>query len=1251
MDLKDQSHLTSSFLNFHSSTDVVGYSEVFRKMPANLPPRRRAPTPDIMNDSIYDVRPKSKSKNVEEMDTCRICRGEGSKEEPLFYPCKCNGSIKFVHQNCLMEWLSHSQKKHCELCKTPFRFTKLYHPHMPSTVPLLIFLRQAAVQSWKTFLTWSRFHLVLFVWIAWLPWCMRTVWRGLFWIGDGGWINWQKMEEQAFAAAQKRLDKLAAEGISPANAPLMSSKHTAASAVVSQVANALPHFLSPISQTFNATGGAPSVVRLAKTLIMGLIGGNSSDSATFSLSRTNDTNASPPTQRSPSWLSGLRFLRYLTRSHTMNNLIIDTLEGQLITLIVVITFILVFLIREWVVQQQPGMNIGAAPNAIPGVIQPPEAPAERIADQPVEQRRQPLPEPEGTAEAEADATPRELDPEPRIMARPTSKEVIAQMTDDDPYENIRSQGQDLRTADTAAAENASANLNLEDVTTEETLDAGSEQPLRKVSIRDPPNPSQRPSMPTRYALARATEIRRTLEEQSKASGHKDWPGLKIFMELWNRAESKPSEVLRIIEEEGRHEELSWIVAAMRKLENASSIDDDHGDKPSAIVGPSKDSLPDARSVEGENYKISDSQGRAKYPNAHPALETEAQQSATDSKTVRDIDNIVDSVRSQSSNVEDCSVVDIATARDSEGKSLFLQALEGSDIAQDPEIHSSWSNAGWPRDWDHFSNQSGSVGSSRGEVRATPSPPENLDSDAEIANDPNAEFDNTSQEAAPQGPQDVAVVHQNLADTVFNWLWGEVDPQVNPPIENTDQEGGDDEQIVNNLADEAPFVPVGNHRPIIEEAEIAENAEAEENAEDENPVQDQGLLAAAVQAEVEPNGADAPEEGEELEGIMELVGMQGPLAGLIQNGMFCAVLVSVTMFLSMWIPYIAGKMFLVFLANPVSLLLKAPLRWASASADLIIDLGIFSASCAFYWVDTAMRILCAPIGWIIPSLKNISQNKILAETAKEYAENAMERLAKILVATGGSLSESDIPTFSIIAHESLRLIEYRTAYMMQLIHIAIGTVVKFTQYHTHDYKGVFTFMINSIVANASDASDLVAYKVREMKMLSPASFRFNPLHISLSIPQRVTPLDYSLAYWDTKDRMLAIMFGYLFFAFMGMSYLKFSVFFWGKNGRGRVDGAFADILYQAGGVLKVILIISIEMIVFPLYCGLLLDVALLPLFGNVTIISRLNFLINSPSTSLFVHWFVGTCYMFHFALFVSLCRKIMRKGVLCKSTSV
>ncbi|KAJ0680977.1 putative Zinc finger, RING-CH-type, Zinc finger, RING/FYVE/PHD-type [Helianthus annuus] len=50
----------------------------------------------------------------EEEDVCRICRNPGDADNPLRYPCACSGSIKFVHQDCLLQWLNHSNARHCE---------------------------------------------------------------------------------------------------------------------------------------------------------------------------------------------------------------------------------------------------------------------------------------------------------------------------------------------------------------------------------------------------------------------------------------------------------------------------------------------------------------------------------------------------------------------------------------------------------------------------------------------------------------------------------------------------------------------------------------------------------------------------------------------------------------------------------------------------------------------------------------------------------------------------------------------------------------------------------------------------------------------------------------------------------------------------------------------------------------------------------------------------------------------------------
>ncbi|XP_019086195.1 PREDICTED: probable E3 ubiquitin ligase SUD1 [Camelina sativa] len=51
----------------------------------------------------------------EEEDMCRICRNPGDADNPLRYPCTCRGSIKFVHQPCLLQWLNHSKAHHCEI--------------------------------------------------------------------------------------------------------------------------------------------------------------------------------------------------------------------------------------------------------------------------------------------------------------------------------------------------------------------------------------------------------------------------------------------------------------------------------------------------------------------------------------------------------------------------------------------------------------------------------------------------------------------------------------------------------------------------------------------------------------------------------------------------------------------------------------------------------------------------------------------------------------------------------------------------------------------------------------------------------------------------------------------------------------------------------------------------------------------------------------------------------------------------------
>ncbi|XP_038599617.1 E3 ubiquitin-protein ligase MARCHF8 isoform X2 [Tachyglossus aculeatus] len=53
-------------------------------------------------------------------DICRICHCEGDDESPLITPCHCTGSLHFVHQGCLQQWIKSSDTRCCELCKYEF---------------------------------------------------------------------------------------------------------------------------------------------------------------------------------------------------------------------------------------------------------------------------------------------------------------------------------------------------------------------------------------------------------------------------------------------------------------------------------------------------------------------------------------------------------------------------------------------------------------------------------------------------------------------------------------------------------------------------------------------------------------------------------------------------------------------------------------------------------------------------------------------------------------------------------------------------------------------------------------------------------------------------------------------------------------------------------------------------------------------------------------------------------------------------
>ncbi|EFW15607.1 hypothetical protein D8B26_002295 [Coccidioides posadasii str. Silveira] len=1094
---------------------------------------------------MFAANPGKKGRGPDEADTCRICRGEGSEEEELFYPCKCSGSIKFVHQSCLMEWLSHSQKKYCELCKTPFRFTKLYDPNMPQDLPAPVFLKELMVHSLRSLLTWLRFLLVAFVWLGWLPWSMRAVWRGLFWLADGRWPTSESLPSTTSAAASETLSSLATQGTSP----VTNVFSTTSPATAHSLQSTIPQFLFPVSSVLNFTAGEPLIYSIAKRLLANAV--VLTTSASTSMDPGNVTTSATRRLRQPSWLSDVDFLNSLTPYPTINNILIDTLEGQLITLLVVILFIHVFLIREWVIQQQPAINLAEGER---------EAADQLLRDN----RINPVVEPEPEQRNEEGLAPIEMPVIEPIQAGHFDVEADDRVsTTDIPFDAEES----LPAGGSASPKPFIANTSTSSFLTSEP-GPSSEQTNREASMTGPGLDFNRYS---NHSWSFGVEgLNETLSPGEQSSNTRDNGG--------NFSLGGPViDTLGQIQREEPH--FPTFPATTSHTGNAlRPFEDDAGSANQPTERSTGISLGDCATASNENL----------FP-VQPA-EPEAVGGETTGLPLipspifgnNDI-NLPANRFDFRPNVE---FPEIQASIDEYSRSLRLLETDDAEV--------------------------------RGASTADPTTPMQA---------PDASSIQATELQRQERPAVPVHAPRNLKERVVEWFWGGI-----PVQPRRQDEGGDDERIVEDPAQEQPFVPVRHGQHMLD-ANVAPDNEAPNRA------------AAPANGGFD-NDADAVDDADDLEGVMELIGMHGAIFGLLQNGVFSALLISFTVTVGIWLPYLWGKIALVLLTNPIRLFIGIPLAILSIIADIAVDTVIGSFAYLVYVGNVLIRALLGQIGKAIPLLAKFSASNAVTHASLSLIDGSGQRLRRIMT-TFFTFRDSDVPMFSVLAHQALRIHQARlTAVYKFLFHI-VKTVTYDAPLHILRQDSSESLLqrlshVNSMkaltfVTNTSKDFVRVVYSILKYGDLSSLNTSVN-----YALPAN---MDSDLAYWDTKDRIIAIFVGYCFASLVGLSYLRLSAYFSGEQRGPRVNGAVAEVLHQAGGVMKVILIIGIEMIVFPLYCGILLDIALMPLFENATFGTRFAFATDSPLTSLFVHWFIGTCYMFHFALFVSMCRKIMRNGVL------
>eukprot|EP00435_Cladocopium_sp_Y103_P072969 s699_g41.t4 len=91
----------------------------------------------------------SSAEDDEDELCCRICR-QGEEAGKLYCPCRCAGSIKWIHGACLQAWLkSYERKPACELCGYPFDFIPVYSKNAPHQLTLADWVGAFCSSSWR----------------------------------------------------------------------------------------------------------------------------------------------------------------------------------------------------------------------------------------------------------------------------------------------------------------------------------------------------------------------------------------------------------------------------------------------------------------------------------------------------------------------------------------------------------------------------------------------------------------------------------------------------------------------------------------------------------------------------------------------------------------------------------------------------------------------------------------------------------------------------------------------------------------------------------------------------------------------------------------------------------------------------------------------------------------------------------------------------------------------------------------------
>lgn len=924
---------------------------------------------------------------AEEQDTCRICSAPAEPDQPLFHPCKCSGTIRYIHQDCLTTWLSHSKKKSCDVCKHPYSFTKVYAENMPPRLPVFLLLRKVVEQAFFTIVFSIRLVVVMSIWLAVLPMVTVWTWRMYFTVGDAlaWWIADRPRPREAEFSGHQYL-----------------------------------------------SGNSTIIDR-------------SSLAARFT--------------RHPAWLAFWS----------------DIFTGQIIASVIILSFIALFLLREWISQ-----------NARPGILEDEDDDIIRVA-----------------LNGEAPAAP-QLPLVPEL--EPVQAPEVAQLVPDvlAPAQPIPQEPHIIPTINTPPAQGSG--------TPEHALVA------RLDAMHDLPTPhSGALDSGSDTDPATSNDQPRTLEEDTHSMQDAPAP---------------------------RHRSTSDPQPAPAHLRSGLSL---------GLAGPSNGVQ---WSQPNTPYSELTPPRRPSLPSVtlpSPALE------AAGGSRLR-------------SPLESPHLATYRAPEEIQGESARLADYFGSEPRRSRSPSPAMDAA-----YDEYF-QEPEAGPSGAALGGEESPPELLESSSSDEEE-EEDYDDYRRRAVP--PAVDALAEDPLGDEPFDDFADDSDDDLGPLDE--DEEGMDELEL--ELEMDLDLEDDGDDEEE-EEAEVLDLAAAAQLPVPIGPeaARDPGRLPPL--GGVVPNGPAVLEGNEELEvnpeddidGILEAIGLRGPYYTIIQNAALMIFILDTALAVAIWVPFILGKTTALLSLYPSRVLeiLHLPIRLIRIVTDPIVDSSVF-----LFWK------------YLMPAL-------LLSGKSEEPPAPV-------------STSEGILNFVSSLYHKILNLA-----------------------------SGFFNELLHSKAPEPAPEPN-VTYVDRVASFLGPTE----PHFAAFGKEVRVNWTGFS-EQWQklavgqtTPDRLFALLLGYMVAALMVALYLNLLTI-----GNMRSAGrAVRSTVRQQLLVIKVASFILIELFLFPLGCGMVLDLCAIWLFAGATFDSRTSFFWQAPLTAVFYHWAAGTMFMYCFAILLSGCRAVIRPGAM------